>query len=70
MSDQPAEQAADQFRCYRVSLTGSVLTDAGGEREGAREAGDREVIIGDMLTWREARNPQQGTQTNTDTHTQ
>ena len=71
------EQAADQFRYYHVSLTGSVLTDSGGGEggEGGRREreperwGDWEVIIGDMLTWRGACNPQQGTQTNTGTHT-
>ena len=71
------EQAADQFRYYHVSLTSSVLTDSGGGEggEGGRREreperwGDWEVIIGDMLTWRGACNPQQGTQTNTGTHT-
>lgn len=33
-SDQPAKQAADQFRLYHASLMGCVLTDSGGEREG------------------------------------
>ncbi len=38
-SEQPAKQAADQFTYYHVSLTGFVLTDSGGEKEGGEVGG-------------------------------